>query len=380
VETRHARAVSRRFTVKRVLGHSRPAHTGPVAGPATRSTAEERDASAHRPRRRPRPPPPRHSRTLLRPLPLHRSRHPGHPRRPVCVYRLDQVQVTCWNSWMRWTLISLAGQPPAVSIGVRLSGHVLQPVLRVINASSTTTHRCRQPGYDFRVRLPRTDATPQQTSAGNGSQPPPASARIAAELRSSTLLRQARPTASYSLGRANSPREVLTATMELSAEPSAVAAALTPPAPRGRTSEAHDKRGLKHRPPASRPPRTRPVRTGRPASVAPHRVPRRPERPLVPGPAGRTPGEYGSALAKRPYDLRHAAVSTWLNSGAERAGHSVAARFRVYAKLPGKAEPADLQWAISTQRELRVSLTPTPLGDTWGETASVIKGLADQRD
>jgi hypothetical protein len=36
-----------------------------------------------------------------------------------------------------------------------------------------------------------------------------------------------------------------------------------------------------------------------------------------------------AALAGRPYDLRHAAVSTWLNAGvpaaevAERAGHSV---------------------------------------------------------
>ncbi|MFJ5897430.1 tyrosine-type recombinase/integrase [Streptomyces sp. NPDC093064] len=52
-----------------------------------------------------------------------------------------------------------------------------------------------------------------------------------------------------------------------------------------------------------------------------------------------TPGEFESVLAKRPYDLRHAAVSTWLSSGvepqlvAERAGHSVAVLFRVYAKF-----------------------------------------------
>ncbi|OIJ96513.1 site-specific integrase [Streptomyces sp. MUSC 14] len=51
------------------------------------------------------------------------------------------------------------------------------------------------------------------------------------------------------------------------------------------------------------------------------------------------PGEFESVLAKRPYDLRHAAVSTWLSSGvepqlvAERAGHSVAVLFRVYAKF-----------------------------------------------
>ncbi|MFB7113021.1 tyrosine-type recombinase/integrase [Streptomyces sp. NPDC056291] len=52
-----------------------------------------------------------------------------------------------------------------------------------------------------------------------------------------------------------------------------------------------------------------------------------------------TLGEFESVLAKRPYDLRHAAVSTWLSSGvepqlvAERAGHSVAVLFRVYAKF-----------------------------------------------
>ncbi|MGA5319804.1 tyrosine-type recombinase/integrase [Streptomyces seoulensis] len=52
-----------------------------------------------------------------------------------------------------------------------------------------------------------------------------------------------------------------------------------------------------------------------------------------------TPTEFESRLAKRPYDLRHAAVSTWLSSGVEpqlvaaRAGHSVAVLFRVYAKF-----------------------------------------------
>ncbi|OKI38998.1 hypothetical protein A6A25_02015 [Saccharothrix sp. CB00851] len=46
----------------------------------------------------------------------------------------------------------------------------------------------------------------------------------------------------------------------------------------------------------------------------------------------------GSPLAKRPYDLRHACVSMWLNAGveaprvAEWAGHSVAVLMRVYAK------------------------------------------------
>ncbi|MGW7076902.1 tyrosine-type recombinase/integrase [Streptomyces sp. NPDC054866] len=61
-----------------------------------------------------------------------------------------------------------------------------------------------------------------------------------------------------------------------------------------------------------------------------------------------TPGQRESSLAKRPYDLRHAAVSTWLSSGVEpqlvakRAGHSIAVLFRVYAKfLSGGDEAAN---------------------------------------
>jgi integrase len=51
-----------------------------------------------------------------------------------------------------------------------------------------------------------------------------------------------------------------------------------------------------------------------------------------------TPEQVASPLASRPYDLRHAAVSLWLNAGvpapdvAERAGHSVEVLLRVYAK------------------------------------------------
>jgi hypothetical protein len=43
-------------------------------------------------------------------------------------------------------------------------------------------------------------------------------------------------------------------------------------------------------------------------------------------------------LARRPYDLRHACLSTWLNGGvyptqvAEWAGHGVDALLRIYAK------------------------------------------------
>src|SRR5262249_11218324 len=51
-----------------------------------------------------------------------------------------------------------------------------------------------------------------------------------------------------------------------------------------------------------------------------------------------TPEILTTPLAKRPYDLRHAAVSTWLNAGveatrvAEWAGHSVGVLLKVYAK------------------------------------------------
>jgi len=66
----------------------------------------------------------------------------------------------------------------------------------------------------------------------------------------------------------------------------------------------------------------------------------------------RPPGRFASrglplALARRPYDLRHACLSSWLNGGvaatqvAEWAGHSVEIVLRVYAKcLEGQDEVA----------------------------------------
>lgn len=51
-----------------------------------------------------------------------------------------------------------------------------------------------------------------------------------------------------------------------------------------------------------------------------------------------TEKQAASQLARRPYDLRHACLSTWLNAGvpparvAEWAGHSVEVLLRVYAK------------------------------------------------
>jgi integrase len=60
-----------------------------------------------------------------------------------------------------------------------------------------------------------------------------------------------------------------------------------------------------------------------------------------------TPAEQVSPLARRPYDLRHACLSTWLNGGvyptqvAEWAGHSVDVLLRIYAKcIAGQDELA----------------------------------------
>jgi integrase len=60
--------------------------------------------------------------------------------------------------------------------------------------------------------------------------------------------------------------------------------------------------------------------------------------------------ETASPLAKRPYDLRHTCVSTWLNAGvsetlvAQWAGHSVAVLKKIYAKcLVGEEDRAKRQ-------------------------------------
>src|SRR5499425_3009363 len=55
-------------------------------------------------------------------------------------------------------------------------------------------------------------------------------------------------------------------------------------------------------------------------------------------PDGLSAAEQASPLARRPYDLRHACLSTWLNGGvyptqvAEWAGHGVDVLLRIYAK------------------------------------------------
>lgn len=64
--------------------------------------------------------------------------------------------------------------------------------------------------------------------------------------------------------------------------------------------------------------------------------------------AALTPAQNLSPLAKRPYDLRHACLSTWLNAGvapvqvAEWAGHSVAVLLSAYAKCLDGQEHAAL--------------------------------------
>jgi integrase len=71
-----------------------------------------------------------------------------------------------------------------------------------------------------------------------------------------------------------------------------------------------------------------------------------------------TPARYRSPLGRRPYDLRHAAVSLWLNSGvpatevARRAGHGVAVLLKIYAHCcDGQATAANqrIAEALGTQ-------------------------------
>ncbi|WP_271219811.1 hypothetical protein [Streptosporangium carneum] len=60
------------------------------------------------------------------------------------------------------------------------------------------------------------------------------------------------------------------------------------------------------------------------------------------------PEQVASPPARRPYDLRHAAVSLWLNAGvhapevARRAGHGVDVPLKLYARcIDGQHETAD---------------------------------------
>jgi Phage integrase family len=86
-----------------------------------------------------------------------------------------------------------------------------------------------------------------------------------------------------------------------------------------------------------------------------------------------TEAQCRSPLGRRPYDLRHAAVSLWLNSGvpatevARRAGHGVAVLLKIYAHcIDGQADAANLRITDALS-------TPEPDQDPGGE------GDADSR-
>lgn len=78
------------------------------------------------------------------------------------------------------------------------------------------------------------------------------------------------------------------------------------------------------------------------------------------------PEQITSALGRRPYDLRHACVSTWLNAGvppaqvAEWAGHSVSVLLQVYAKC------------VDGEDEIARRRIETALGDGAGATSARI--------
>jgi hypothetical protein len=89
-----------------------------------------------------------------------------------------------------------------------------------------------------------------------------------------------------------------------------------------------------------------------------------------------TLAQQRSPLGRRPYDLRHAAVSLWLNAGvpatqvAEWAGHSVAVLLKIYAKCidaQDKAAQRRIEAALSapdddeedTENQRSRSITPT---------------------
>jgi integrase len=83
-----------------------------------------------------------------------------------------------------------------------------------------------------------------------------------------------------------------------------------------------------------------------------------------------TPAEYDSPLARRPYDLRHAYVSTWLAAGvspaeiAEQAGHSTNVLLKVYSKpVTGQQERS----RRAVEELLRPRLDPPSPSSSRGE-------------
>jgi integrase len=72
--------------------------------------------------------------------------------------------------------------------------------------------------------------------------------------------------------------------------------------------------------------------------------------------AALTEHQVVSMLARRPYDLRHACLSTWLDAGvpsaqvAQWAGHGVEVLLRVYAKCVDGDDQAALRWIEDATR------------------------------
>jgi integrase len=85
------------------------------------------------------------------------------------------------------------------------------------------------------------------------------------------------------------------------------------------------------------------------------------------------PAQRRSPLGRRPYDLRHAAVSLWLNSEvARRAGHGVAVLLKIYAHcIDGQADAANqrIAEALGTQ-DIRPESEPGDEGDDDSEQVS----------
>ncbi|WP_063820897.1 tyrosine-type recombinase/integrase [Parafrankia elaeagni] len=87
-----------------------------------------------------------------------------------------------------------------------------------------------------------------------------------------------------------------------------------------------------------------------------------------------TGSEAASPLARRPYDLRHAAVSLWLNAGvpatevARRAGHSVDVLLRVYANCVDGQDQFVNDRITDALTGHPPTVAPAPKGDVTGGT------------
>ncbi|MGW1056998.1 hypothetical protein [Micromonospora rubida] len=90
-----------------------------------------------------------------------------------------------------------------------------------------------------------------------------------------------------------------------------------------------------------------------------------------------TPMQVASPLAARPYDLRHAAVSLWLNCGvpatdvAARAGHHVGVLLKVYAKRIDGQEATVNQRIEDALGRVNSPWTATNGGSGWHSAAQV---------